>query len=135
MAMMAGGLNIQITFFANMTNLGTTPGIKTVSLTLNSDGSSAKGAGTGSVSAWTSPITTGIGFQVWVALGAASGGGTQSWTNGSFASLTSGASFTLSSASSGTENNGNVTLTFSANSSGTAVLGTGTWSYDCGYAP
>jgi len=130
--LLASGPGLQASFAANLGNVSPTIGTYSVSITLVNDGT-ATHSGSGSCStSWINSPYAGVGSQIWVQLGTPSGGGTQSWTAGTWNSLSASTTFSIHNTSTTIEYNGSIAMAFALDSGGVNVIGGGNFNYDVG---
>jgi hypothetical protein len=113
-------------------NTSPTAGIRSGSLTLNTDGTISLLNGTGS-GAWYSPTGAGAGTGVWVKIAVSGTNTTVSGSaTGTWFQLTSAVGWTFANSSTTVEAFGTYTLSFAADSGGVNVIGAGAGSWDVG---
>lgn len=116
-------------------NTSLSTGVRSSTLQLNTDGSISLSGGTGAT-AWFAPIIAAIGTQVWVKLTVGSSTNTNiSGGTGSWLPLSAAVSWSFQNSSVAVEATGSYTLSFATDSSGGNVVGSGSGTWDVGYAP
>jgi hypothetical protein len=130
------GLKANPAFAANLLNTSTVSGVRSASLTFNTDGTTSPSGGTSSANNWFTPTTTGIGSNFWVKATVSSGsnyvlGGAAA---GVWVQISTSRAASINNSTSTTEAVGNMLVQFSTDG-GASVCNSFTVAFDVGYAP
>lgn len=127
----SGGVNTGFT--GSVSNTSALTGIRSASVTLNSDGSTTV-TGTGSVTNWYLPTTASIGTSYWVRF--TESGSIITWSGaatGTWLALSAGQTVTAENSSSTLEGLGSVTVEIATSAAGAGAVRIGYVSFDVGH--
>jgi hypothetical protein len=124
---------------ASLLNISAATGIRSATVTFNSDGTCGASGGSSSVSGnWFSPTTTGIGTSFWMKRTSISGAGYNNGGDlgdGLIHQCTAGLTFSISNTGTNVEAVGNAGITFYTDAGGVNAVGSCAISFDVGFAP
>lgn len=133
----AGGANVNPAFSASVVNTLGTPGVRSASVTLNSDGTASSSGG--ALPNWALPAFAGVGSPLWVRLTASGAANTvySGMTPGTWYGLATSRTVTVQNSNASVEGVGSFSLDLAADAGGSAIVASlvGAVTWDVGYLP